>query len=220
MDDFLAIALPSGILGSLYQWLVIYPKTQRLWQDLLWLTDDEKLAHKLVQRAVRKHFWRGQVYWYEIALASYRHHLATKRQPPASKGKGYRSKQPKYKPRNRPSAAPTPPETSTPPPSLPTSPSGLKYGLRKPRSSTPPAKNYQPKNPTYIPRNRHKPTPQVPRPPAREAEPIGLILKLDQLTKDRATSERLIDRAVLRYPERSKQWCVEKVIFDLKRDRH
>lgn len=215
---------------GLYHFIYVLPQTQRLWTELVALTGDKKLAHKLLQRAIAKHWWRGQVYWYEIALASYKHHLAIKPRPQMSARKTvdrsashYRPKT-AYKAKNRPSTTPQPMKSaSSPPPvppsSQPVSPSGLRYGLKKPVKSTSQAKSYRPKT-AYKPRNRSNSTPQVPRPTAREEAPIRLILKLDQLTRDRETSERLIDRAALRYPERSKQWCVEKVIFDLERDRH
>lgn len=39
------------------------------------------------------------------------------------------------------------------------------------------------------------------------------------LTRDRATAERLLALAREYNPHRSEQWCYEKVIYDLERDR-
>ncbi|XGV94634.1 MAG: hypothetical protein ACAF41_18010 [Leptolyngbya sp. BL-A-14] len=39
------------------------------------------------------------------------------------------------------------------------------------------------------------------------------------LNGDQAAAQRLVQQAQLRYSDRSEQWCWEKVIFDLKRDR-
>lgn len=49
--------------------------------------------------------------------------------------------------------------------------------------------------------------------------PAGLMRRLDRLTRDRRVSERLIERIEFNHPGRSKQWCVEKAIYDLQRDR-
>lgn len=37
---------------------------------------------------------------------------------------------------------------------------------------------------------------------------------------DRSTAARLLDQAKLRHPDKSINWCMEKVIYDLERDRH
>lgn len=62
----------------------VYPKTSFYWAELVTLTGDTRTAHKLLKRAVRKHFWKGPVYQYRIALESYRHYLKTTGQHPAS----------------------------------------------------------------------------------------------------------------------------------------
>lgn len=36
---------------------------------------------------------------------------------------------------------------------------------------------------------------------------------------DRQTATRLLNHAKLKYPDRSVNWCIEKVIYDLERDR-
>ena len=46
-----------------------------------------------------------------------------------------------------------------------------------------------------------------------------VIYKLDELTRDRSTSERLVRRVSERNPGRSSQWCIEKAIYDIERDR-
>jgi hypothetical protein len=33
-------------------------------------------------------------------------------------------------------------------------------------------------------------------------------------------TDRLMHNVALRYPEKSRQWCAEKALFDLERDRH
>ncbi|MEM6715941.1 MAG: hypothetical protein AAF622_12780 [Cyanobacteria bacterium P01_C01_bin.147] len=53
----------------------------------------------------------------------------------------------------------------------------------------------------------------------RAATPDSLLRRLDRLTKDRRVSERLIERVEFNHPGRSKQWCVEKAIYDIQRDR-
>lgn len=44
-----------------------------------------------------------------------------------------------------------------------------------------------------------------------------LLLLLHQ---DRAAAERLIAQTQRKHPERSREWCIEKVKYDLARDRH
>lgn len=44
-----------------------------------------------------------------------------------------------------------------------------------------------------------------------------LLLLMHQ---DRAAAERLVDQMQRKHPEKSRQWCVEKVKYDLARDRH
>lgn len=43
--------------------------------------------------------------------------------------------------------------------------------------------------------------------------------RLNTLTKDKDTSQRLIDGVVQKHPERSLHWCIEKAIVDFERDR-
>jgi hypothetical protein len=40
------------------------------------------------------------------------------------------------------------------------------------------------------------------------------------LHNDRRAASRLFTQATLKYPNQSADWCVEKVIYDLERDRH
>ena len=51
------------------------------------------------------------------------------------------------------------------------------------------------------------------------AAPAHLMKRLDRLTKDRRVSERLIERVEFNHPGRPKQWCIEKAIYDIQRDR-
>ncbi|MGA1602936.1 MAG: hypothetical protein ACO4CG_11705 [Prochlorothrix sp.] len=44
--------------------------------------------------------------------------------------------------------------------------------------------------------------------------------KLVKLTKDEDTAHRLIRNLLLRYPERDPDWCCDKAIYDLERDRY
>ncbi len=44
-----------------------------------------------------------------------------------------------------------------------------------------------------------------------------LLLLLHQ---DRAAAERLVTQVQRKHPERSREWCIEKVEYDLSRDRH
>lgn len=54
---------------------------------------------------------------------------------------------------------------------------------------------------------------------ASQTQPTQLMRKLDRLTRDRRTSERLVQKVAYQYPDRSMRWCVEKAIFDIERDR-
>lgn len=44
--------------------------------------------------------------------------------------------------------------------------------------------------------------------------------RLYRLTKDWAVAFRLADKVQLHHPDKSAQWCWEKAIYDLERDRH
>ncbi|MBE9013240.1 hypothetical protein IQ250_23870 [Pseudanabaenaceae cyanobacterium LEGE 13415] len=44
-----------------------------------------------------------------------------------------------------------------------------------------------------------------------------LLLLMHQ---DRAAAERLVSQMQRKHPEKSRQWCIEKVKYDLARDRH
>ena len=60
---------------------------------------------------------------------------------------------------------------------------------------------------------------RVPKTGQRVPVKRALYRQLVNLTKDEATADRLLTLAILKYPERSPDWCCEKVIFDLERDR-
>ncbi len=60
---------------------------------------------------------------------------------------------------------------------------------------------------------------------ARAQSPSSNSTKLDRhllllLHQDRAAAERLIAQAQRKHPEQSREWCIEKVKYDLARDRH
>lgn len=61
----------------------------------------------------------------------------------------------------------------------------------------------------------------APRPQAKAtAIPAGLIAKLDSYTYNRETSYRLVCQVAENNPGKSPQWCAEKALWDLERDRH
>ncbi len=55
----------------------------------------------------------------------------------------------------------------------------------------------------------------------RNQQPASATVKyrLDSLTKDRKVSDRLVQRIQFSNPDRSEQWCYEKAVYDLERDR-
>ena len=44
--------------------------------------------------------------------------------------------------------------------------------------------------------------------------------KLVKLTRDEETAHRLVRNLLLRYPDRDVDWCCDKAIYDLERDRY
>lgn len=44
--------------------------------------------------------------------------------------------------------------------------------------------------------------------------------QLVKLTKDEETAHRLVRNLLMRYPERDADWCCDKAIYDLERDRY
>lgn len=60
---------------------------------------------------------------------------------------------------------------------------------------------------------------------ARSKSPESSTATLDRqllllLHQDRAAAERLVDQMQRKHPEKSRSWCIEKVKYDLARDRH
>jgi hypothetical protein len=53
--------------------------------------------------------------------------------------------------------------------------------------------------------------------PMNRSRSYKALLKL--VNGDRRTAERLLTHLQERYPEKSEQWCIEKAIWDLRRDR-
>ena len=45
------------------------------------------------------------------------------------------------------------------------------------------------------------------------------LRKLNELTRDRRTSERLVRHVSQMHPDRSVDWCIEKAVYDIERDR-
>jgi hypothetical protein len=64
--------------------------------------------------------------------------------------------------------------------------------------------------------------PPKPTPKPRPSQPVSAATEsaLYRLTKDRRVSLRLVDRIRANNPDKSEQWCWEKAICDLERDRH
>ncbi len=72
------------------------------------------------------------------------------------------------------------------------------------------------------PRQRPSPPPAVRQAPAQREQSAAyakLRRRLDAMTHDRRASDRLIEGAMLRNPERDRWWATEKVISDIERDR-
>lgn len=88
----------------------------------------------------------------------------------------------------------------------------------KPRSAAPayrpPAKPQAQRRPSPLPAER-QPPPEW----KQSAAYAKLRRKLDAMTHDRRASDRLIEGAMLRNPERDRWWATEKVISDIERDR-
>lgn len=72
----------------------------------------------------------------------------------------------------------------------------------------PPQKNLSPPHP----RTHHRPTRPVRSRTERE------LLRL--VGGNRAVADRLVEQVQLRNPQHSEQWCWEKAIYDIQRDRH
>lgn len=73
------------------------------------------------------------------------------------------------------------------------------------------------------PQRRHHPTrKRQPRnhSTSRNVSPKKWQQLLTLVQGDVATASRLIDRERRRNPHRSMEWCIEKAIWDLERDRH
>ncbi|MBD2019412.1 hypothetical protein H6F43_04335, partial [Leptolyngbya sp. FACHB-36] len=65
------------------------------------------------------------------------------------------------------------------------------------------------------------PTRSLPRNPTRLDQASRKLQRrlLTLLHDDRQAADRLLAQVKLRHPDRSTDWCVEKVIYDLERDR-
>ncbi|MBD2258881.1 hypothetical protein [Pseudanabaena sp. FACHB-2040] len=154
-------------------------------------------------------------------------------QPPASPPRS--STQPKQEtavppstPATKPPSAPTP--SASPPPPLP-EPNWVKsetgfgnaggmiiYKKRPtPTKTTPapqPSATPPPQSSLSVPSTFH---PSMLR---EEVEiPTSLLFKLDRYTYNRKLSERLVRQVAEKNPGKSGQWCAEKALWDLERDR-
>lgn len=114
------------------------------------------------------------------------------------------------------------------PRSLPKSTGNLNARLSKGQGRMPSNRAPSPPPRTEIPDSVPVKAPPPPRPawarspapiPSSESIPVRLLMQLDDLTHDRAVSERLVWQAQSRYPDQSVIWCAEKAIWDLERDR-
>lgn len=54
---------------------------------------------------------------------------------------------------------------------------------------------------------------------AEEAHQLPGFNRLNGLTRNVETSERMIEYVATRHPEKDQRWCIEKAIYDLERDR-
>lgn len=92
------------------------------------------------------------------------------------------------------------------------------------RSPVPAAKSAPPAaaaKPTPPPAPSIIPLPKMSQvPPPSLNIPVALLAKLDRYTYNRSTSERLVRQAAECNPGKSGQWCAEKALWDLERDRH
>ena len=102
------------------------------------------------------------------------------------------------------------PDQPPPPPRPKFAQDDLAAGLtvQKQRRSPPP------EPPLMVPKEWPKPK----RPPIKF--PTVALLKLDRLTNDREASMRLVRKIALDNPNRDGKWCVEKALWDLRRDRY
>lgn len=187
-----SLAFALLILHGLYAWLYLYPRLSQLERELNRLTGNKRISKKLISKSIRKSWMKGPIYCYEIAVNSYRHHLSlqTSKERKSVGRKAYNYRPTShYTPQNR--SIRTPKTTST-------------RQCFKATNNTQPLKQQS--------------RPQT-KPPAPKPVPTALTYKLDGLTKDRATSDRLVDGLSYRYPGKSRRWLVEKAISDLERDR-
>jgi hypothetical protein len=58
-----------------------------------------------------------------------------------------------------------------------------------------------------------------PTPQPKQDFSARAFYRLDTLTHNSETSQRLVERLQQRHPEKSLKWCVEKAICDIERDR-
>lgn len=57
------------------------------------------------------------------------------------------------------------------------------------------------------------------RRPVSPASRSPTFKRLNELTRNREITERLIQHAAQRHPDKTPEWCIEKAIYDLERDR-
>ncbi len=57
------------------------------------------------------------------------------------------------------------------------------------------------------------------RRPVAQASHSPVFKRLNELTRNREIAERLIQHVAQRHPDKTPEWCIEKAIYDLERDR-
>lgn len=75
------------------------------------------------------------------------------------------------------------------------------------------------KDRNYRPRRSIKPkSPWLSR-AAKDMKRLPGFNRLNGLTRNVETTQRMIEYVAMRHPEKDQQWCIEKAIYDLERDR-
>jgi len=71
------------------------------------------------------------------------------------------------------------------------------------------------------PGSRRSPAPK-PTPRSKDYPKVSprLWKKLVKLTRNEDTAQRLVRNLMIRHPDRSADWCCDKAIYDLERDRY
>jgi outer membrane biosynthesis protein TonB len=85
------------------------------------------------------------------------------------------------------------------------------------------ARKYKQVSYQELPKAKPEPKPEPksePKPEPKPKTPSALLmLRLERLTRSPATAKRLVESNQAKFPDRSLNWCCEKAIRDLERDR-